>query len=58
MKLVGIDIMTTDITKPLEETQGVCIEVNDTPGIWIHHYPAKGQSRNVAREIIDLLFKI
>ena len=58
LRLVGIDIMTTDITKPLEETQGVCLEVNDTPGIWIHHYPAKGASRNVARKIIDLLYNV
>lgn len=35
--LVGIDIITTDITKSLQETHGIINEVNTTPALH-HHY--------------------
>ncbi len=33
LDICGIDIMTTDISKPLSETDGAVLEVNDTPGL-------------------------
>jgi cyanophycin synthetase len=36
-RLAGVDIVTNDPDKPLEETGGVVLEVNAGPGLW-HHY--------------------
>ena len=34
LQIAWIDIMTDDITKPIEDTWWVILEVNATPGIW------------------------
>ena len=31
LSICGVDILTTDFTKPLEEVGGVILEVNGTP---------------------------
>lgn len=37
LRLAGVDVVTTDIGKPLAETGGVISEVNGSPGLH-HHY--------------------
>lgn len=32
--IAGVDIITSDITKSLEQTWGIILEVNDTPWLW------------------------
>lgn len=39
---LGIDVVTTDISKDLRETGGVVIEVNTTPGLH-HHYDSSDE---------------
>lgn len=56
LDVAGIDITTKDISKSIVENDGVIIEVNACPGIRMHHYPSKGEPRNVAKAIVDLLF--
>lgn len=56
LDICGIDIMTTDISKPLSETQGAVLEVNAGPGFRMHLSPATGLPRNVAAPVIDKLF--
>ena len=56
LDICGIDIMTTDISKPLSETGGAVLEVNAGPGFRMHLSPAKGLPRNVASPVIDKLF--
>lgn len=56
LDICGIDIMTTDITKPLSETGGAVLEVNAGPGFRMHLAPTKGLPRNVAAPVIDKLF--
>lgn len=56
LDICGIDIMTTDISKPLEETGGAVLEVNAGPGFRMHLAPTKGLPRNVAAPVIDKLF--
>lgn len=56
LDICGIDIMTTDITKPLSETGGAVLEVNAGPGFRMHLSPTKGLPRNVAGHVIDKLF--
>ncbi|MBN4085104.1 cyanophycin synthetase [Flavobacteriaceae bacterium AH-315-B10] len=56
LDICGIDIMTTDITKPLSETGGAVLEVNAGPGFRMHLAPTTGLPRNVAVPVIDKLF--
>jgi cyanophycin synthetase len=37
LRLAGVDVITTDLARPLAETGGVINEVNGTPGLH-HHY--------------------
>ncbi|NFA60647.1 cyanophycin synthetase [Clostridium sporogenes] len=54
--ICGIDICCEDISKPLNDNEGI-MEVNAAPGIRMHQYPYKGESRNVAKAIVDMMFK-
>jgi cyanophycin synthetase len=56
LDICGIDIMTTDISKPLPETGGAVLEVNAGPGFRMHLAPTSGLPRNVAAPVIDKLF--
>ncbi len=56
LDICGIDIMTTDISKPLSETGGAVLEVNAGPGFRMHLAPTSGLPRNVAGPVIDKLF--
>jgi cyanophycin synthetase len=56
LDICGIDIMTTDISKPLSDTGGAVLEVNAGPGFRMHLAPTKGLPRNVAAPVIDKLF--
>ncbi len=56
LDIAGIDIVTSDITKPLREADGVVVEVNAAPGFRMHVCPSQGQPRNVAAPVIDMLF--
>lgn len=54
--IAGIDIVTEDISKSMYETGGAVVEVNTAPGIRMHLYPSEGTPRNVAQDIVSLLF--
>jgi cyanophycin synthetase len=54
--IAGIDIVAEDISKSILNSSGAVVEVNSAPGIRMHIYPSIGQSRNVAKDIVDLLF--
>ncbi|WP_299222854.1 cyanophycin synthetase [uncultured Psychroserpens sp.] len=56
LDICGIDVMTTDITRPLSETGGAVLEVNAGPGFRMHLAPTTGLPRNVAAPVIDKLF--
>lgn len=56
LDIAGIDVTTKDITKSILDNSGAIIEVNACPGIRMHHYPSKGAPRNVAKEIVNMLF--
>lgn len=56
LDVCGIDIMATTLEQPLNETGGVILEVNAAPGFRMHLSPAKGESRNVASPVFDMLF--
>jgi cyanophycin synthetase len=56
LDIAGIDVVTPDISQPLREMGGGIVEVNAGPGFRMHLQPCEGQSRNVARPVIDMLF--
>ena len=56
LDICGIDVMTTDISKPLRETGGAVLEVNAGPGFRMHLAPTEGMPRNVASSVIDMMY--
>lgn len=56
LKLVGVDLITPDITRPLSEVGGVINEINTNPGLH-HHYLIKNKSENagVAGRILEYI---
>ncbi len=58
LDVAGIDVIAGDIGRPLEETGGVVLEVNPSPGLRMHLEPAEGAPRPVAEAIIDTLFPL
>lgn len=56
LDICGIDIISEDISVPLEFNNGAIIEVNAAPGLRMHQYPSKGIPREIGQPIIDLYF--
>ncbi|NET33557.1 MAG: cyanophycin synthetase [Cyanothece sp. SIO1E1] len=56
LDIAGIDIVTSDISRPLREVDGVIVEVNAAPGFRMHFSPSHGIPRNVAEPLINMLF--
>jgi cyanophycin synthetase len=54
LDICGVDLVVPDITQPF--TEGGVVEVNAAPGIRMHHFPSEGKSRDVASEIIRMLY--
>lgn len=56
LDVAGIDITCEDISKPLTAENGAVIEVNAAPGLRMHLFPTEGQPRNVAGDILELMY--
>lgn len=56
LDVAGIDIVSPDISASLREVGGGIVEVNAGPGFRMHLQPSYGQPRNVARNVIEMLF--
>jgi cyanophycin synthetase len=56
LDICGIDIMAQNLTEPLTENGGVVLEVNAAPGFRMHIAPSEGLARNVAGNVIDMLY--
>ncbi|NOT36841.1 MAG: cyanophycin synthetase [Saprospiraceae bacterium] len=56
LDICGIDFITKDISRPVQETRGAVIEVNAGPGFRMHLAPAAGLPRNVAAPVIDMIY--
>lgn len=57
-KAIGIVITGVDIIHEKSSEKFYVLELNDCPGIDIHHYPAIGKPRKVADDIIKFLVQI
>lgn len=56
LDIAGLDVVTPDIRKPLNEVNGVIVEVNAAPGFRMHVCPSQGLPRNVGAAVLDMLF--
>ncbi|MFC1711625.1 ATP-grasp domain-containing protein [Patescibacteria group bacterium] len=56
-KVVGMVITGVDIIYDELLNNPCVLELNDCPGIDIHHYPILGKPREVASDIVEFLFK-
>ncbi len=56
LDICGIDIMTPDISEPLNDIGGAVLEVNAAPGFRMHIAPTDGLPRNVAEPVVDMLY--
>jgi cyanophycin synthetase len=56
LDIAGVDVVASDISRPLHEQGGAIVEVNAGPGLLMHLKPAIGQPRPVGRAIVDQLF--
>src|SRR3712207_7731287 len=54
--ICGIDIIATNLTSPVKDTKGAVLEVNAAPGFRMHLDPTHGIKRNVAANVLDMLF--
>jgi len=56
LDIAGIDLVTKDISRPLNEQSGAIVEVNAGPSLLMHIKPAVGTPRPVGKAIVDHLF--
>ncbi|MFH1113066.1 MAG: cyanophycin synthetase [Pseudomonadota bacterium] len=56
LDIAGVDIVTEDISVPLDDQGGKVIEVNAAPGLRMHLAPSEGRGRPVGESIVDMLF--
>ena len=56
-KAIGMSITGVDILYDRLSNQAYVLELNDCPGIDIHHFPVTGKPHDVAKDVIDFLFK-
>lgn len=56
LDVAGVDIVATDVRRPLEDQGGVIVEVNAAPGLRMHLEPSEGQARPVGEAIIGTMY--
>ncbi len=56
LDIAGIDLVITDVSKPMAPQRGAIVEVNAGPGLLMHLKPAEGLPRPVGKAIADHLF--
>jgi cyanophycin synthetase len=57
LNIAGVDIVASDISRPLEDQGGRVVEVNAGPGLYIHLKPSSGKPRPVGEAVLNGLFK-
>ncbi len=56
LNLMGIDLIAQDLSTPLDPECSGIIEVNAAPGMRMHLSPSEGKPRNIAENVVDMLF--
>lgn len=55
-RIAGVDIITRDPSVPLQDSGGVVLEVNTTPGFY-YHYRNTGEPFPLARYVLEAIFQ-
>ncbi len=58
LNVMGIDLIASSLEKPLNDQISGIVEVNAGPGLRMHLHPSEGVPRNVASNIIDMLYPV
>ncbi|HVX09753.1 MAG TPA: cyanophycin synthetase [Pirellulales bacterium] len=56
LDVAGVDVLASDIGRPLEDQGGAIVEVNAGPGLRMHIEPSSGQPRPVGAAILSTMF--
>ncbi len=57
IRVVGIDFLCRDISASWQSQPCAILELNSLPCIEMHHFPSSGAPQNVAKALVNLLFK-
>lgn len=57
IRLVGIDFLTSDISRSWKEQACAILELNNLPCIEMHHFPSIGNPAPVAERVVDMFWK-
>ncbi len=53
--VAGVDMVSDSIEQPYTAGGTYILEIEENPGLRIHHFPGEGQPRNVAGELLDAI---
>src|SRR5690606_7420201 len=56
LDVCGIDLIAKDISMPLNGGNGAVLEINAAPGLRMHQYPFKGEVKNAAAAMLNMLY--
>jgi len=56
LDVAGVDVVSPNVTEPLEVSGGAIVEVNAAPGLRMHIEPSSGIGRPVGKAIVDSMF--
>ncbi|MEK6259234.1 MAG: cyanophycin synthetase [Planctomycetota bacterium] len=56
LDIAGVDVVATDISRPLEQQGAVIVEINAAPGLRMHLEPSYGKGRPVGEAIVGTMF--
>jgi cyanophycin synthetase len=56
LEIAGIDIVTPDVSRPLEESGGMVVGVQPRPGLGMHLCQPQGKPHPVAEAVVEHLF--
>jgi cyanophycin synthetase len=58
LNVAGIDMVLTDISRPVDEQHGAVLEVNASPSLIMHVKPLRGEPQPVGEAIVEQLFPL
>jgi cyanophycin synthetase len=56
LDVCGVDVVTEDISRPLERGRGGVVELNAAPGLRMHLSPCEGAPRDVGAAVVEMLY--
>ncbi len=58
LRVAGLDVVAVDIARPLEEQNGVVVEINAGPGLWLHMAPWADSPRPIGEAIVASMYPL